>query len=82
MVKLYDSSTGQFFGKISEEDLQFLSDNLEEESLSDTDYYFDRATLDLLKEKGMSEDLTKLLESAMEGGDEIEIRFEQDKIND
>jgi processive 1,2-diacylglycerol beta-glucosyltransferase len=77
MVKLYDNDTGQYLGRITDEDLQFLIDNLEEESLTDTDYYINRATLDLLKEKGMSEDFAKLIESAMGGGDEIEIRYER-----
>ena len=77
MVKLYDNDTGQYLGRITDEDLQFLADNLEEESLTDTDYYINRETLDLLKEKGMSEDFAKLIENAMGGGDEIEIRYER-----
>jgi len=77
MVKLYDNDTGQYLGRITDEDLQFLADNLEEESLTDTDYYINRETLDLLKEKGMSEDFAKLIESAMGGEDEIEIRCER-----
>jgi hypothetical protein len=77
MVKLYDNGTGQYLGRIEDEDLQFLIDNLEEEELTDTDYYINRETLDLLKEKGMSEDLAKLIESAMGGNAEIEIRYEK-----
>jgi processive 1,2-diacylglycerol beta-glucosyltransferase len=77
MVKLYDNSTGQYLGRIEDEDLQFLIDNLEEESLTDTDYYVNRGTLALLKEKGMNEDVAKLIEGAMEGNDEIEIRYEK-----
>ncbi len=77
MVKLYDKSTGQYLGRIEDEDLQFLIDNLEEEELTDVDYYINRGTLDLLKEKGMSEDLAKLMESAMGENNEIEIRYER-----
>jgi hypothetical protein len=77
MVKLYNNDTGQYLGRIADEDLQFLIDNLEEESLTDTDYYINRETLELLKEKGMSEDFAKLIENAMGGGDEIEIRYER-----
>jgi hypothetical protein len=77
MVKLYDKKTGQYLGRITEEELQFLIDNLEEESLTDTDYYVNRPTLVLLKEKGMSEGLAKLIESAMGGKNEIEIKYEK-----
>lgn len=77
MVKLSDKKTRQYLGRISKEDLQFLIDNLEEEKLTDTDYYINRATLDLLKGKGMSEDLAKLIESAMGGNDDIEISYER-----
>jgi len=76
MVRLIDKSTGKYLGRITEEDLQFLMDNLEEEDLSDIDYYINRQTLDLLKEKGMSDDLAALLEGAMGEGDELEIGYE------
>lgn len=78
MIKLYNNDTGQYLGRISDEDLKFLRDNLEVESLTDTDYYLNRETLELLKEKGMSKDFAELIESAMEGGDEIEIRYERE----
>jgi hypothetical protein len=77
MIRLIDKSTGKLLGRITEEDLQFLMDNLEEEDLSDTDYYVNRATLDMLKEKGMDDDLAALLEGAMGEGDEIEIGYEK-----
>jgi hypothetical protein len=77
MVRLIDKSTGKLLGRITVEDLQFLMDNLEEEDLTDTDYYINRQTLDLLKEKGMSDDLASLLEEAMGEGDEIEIGYEK-----
>lgn len=77
MVKLYDKATNQYLGKISDEDLQFLIDNLEEESLTDTDYYINRATLDFLKERGMSESLVKLIEGVMGEANEVEIRYER-----
>jgi hypothetical protein len=77
MIRLIDKSTGKLLGRITEEDLQFLMDNLEEEDLSDADYYINRATLDMLKEKGMDDDLAALLEGAMGEGDEIEIGYEK-----
>lgn len=77
MVKLYKKKTNQYLGRIDDDQLQFLIDNLEEESLTDTDYYVNRSTLDLLKEKGLSEDLAGLIEGAMGESDEVEIRYEK-----
>lgn len=77
MVKLYDKKTGQYLGRIADEDLQFLIDNLEEESLTDTDYYINRATLDLLKKKGMNEDFAQMIQNAMGENNDIEIRYER-----
>ena len=77
MVKLYDKTTGKYLGRISEEELQFLIDQLEEESMTDVDYYLNRTVLNLLKEKGMSENLAKLIEQAMGKKDDVEIRYER-----
>jgi hypothetical protein len=77
MVKLYDKRTGQYLGRIDDDQLSFLIDHLEEESLTDTDYYVNRSTLDLLKEKGLSEDLARLIEDAMGAKDDVEIRYEK-----
>jgi hypothetical protein len=78
VVKLCDKKTRQHLGRISDKDLQFLADNLEEESLTDTDYHINRATLDLLKEKGMSKDLARLIENAM--GESIHIEMAHERI--
>ena len=39
MIQLHDKDTGVWINNITEEDLQFLSDQLEEESSDDQDYY-------------------------------------------
>ena len=77
MVKLYDKTTGKYLGRISDDELQFLIDNLEEESLTDVDYYINRTTYNLLKEGGMSENLAKMIEQAMGKKDDAEIRYER-----
>lgn len=79
MVRLYDKITNRFLGTITDEELQFLIDNLEEESLTDVDYYLNQTTLAALKEKGMSENIARLLETAMGMTNEIEIRYERTK---
>jgi hypothetical protein len=78
MIRLYDKNTGQYLGRIEDEAFQFLIDNLEEESFTDTDYYVDRLTLDFLKDKGMNEALVRLIEQTMGEGEEIEIRYERE----
>ena len=77
MVKLYDKAGGNFLGEITDAECKFLIDQLEEESETDDDYYLDRDTLDFLKEKGMDEALTALLEGALGANDSVEIRYEK-----
>ena len=54
MIQLRDKENGVTLGTISEEGLQFLIDNLEEEWAEDTDYYLNRTTFEMLKNKGVS----------------------------
>ncbi len=77
MVKLFEKSANRYLGEISEEELQFLIDNLEEESLTDVDYYINTTMLDNLKEKGLSDNLANLIQTAMGVKTEVEIRFER-----
>jgi processive 1,2-diacylglycerol beta-glucosyltransferase len=75
MIQMRDKETGALLGSISEEDLQFLIDNLEEESDDDTDYYLNRATIDMLSENGASEGLVKILNDALGNREEAEIEW-------
>ena len=77
MIELYDKSNNSYLGKITEEGLQFLIDNLEEENLTDEDYYIDIATLEFLKNKGMPANLIKTIELAMGDNKEIEILYKK-----
>lgn len=72
-VRVSDKNTGNTLGTISREELQFLVDQLEEESSRDTDYFIDQATIDLLTEAGASEALVSLLQSAVGTSDGIDI---------
>ena len=78
MIQLRDKENGQSIGSISEEDLQFLINQLEEESLDDKDYYLHRVTLEALKEKGASQALMDVLVKAL--GDRDDMEFEWSKI--
>ena len=77
MVKLFNKTTGQLLGRISDDDLQFLIDNLEEEDSVDNDYYINRTIFTFLKEKGMSEALIYMFENNFTKDGELEIKYEK-----
>ena len=75
MIELYDKDSGVAIGAISDAQLQYLVDQLEEESSADQDYYINETTLDLLAERGADPALVALLRSALKGRTEMEIRW-------
>jgi len=75
MVKLYNAGTDEALGDITNEQLQFLVDQFEEEWEGDQDYYISTATIDMLKEAGADASLLALLEQALGGGSEADIRW-------
>jgi hypothetical protein len=75
MINVYDNETGALLGAISDEDLQFLIDELEEESLEDQDYYLNRDTLEMLEKAGGQPKLLDLLRRALGDRDGVEIRW-------
>ena len=52
MIRLRDKETGADIGTISEDQLQFLMDQLEEESEEDRDYYLQREMVQALGDRG------------------------------
>ena len=75
MIDLKDKQTGPGIGSITEQQLQFLVDQLEEESGADTDYYLNTATLDMFKQNGIDPDLLSLLQRALGNRTEMEIEW-------
>lgn len=75
MIELKVKDTGAVLGTLSEEDLQFLVDNLEEEWEEDKDYYLNRATLEMLKGRDAPSALVELLDRAMGDRGEVEIEW-------
>ena len=73
MITLTDKDTGEAIGSITEEQLQFLIDRLEEETDEDQDYWINRDELEVLKAAGADAELVGLLAKAMAGRGEIEI---------
>lgn len=75
MIQLFDKKTGTALGNLTDDQFQFLSDRLEEESLQDDDYYLNRTTVDSLEEDGADPALLTLLRQALGSGEETEIRW-------
>ena len=73
MIELKDKETGASLGSISEQQLQFLIDQLEEESGEDKDYYVNKATLEMFATRGADEGLLELLRGALGEREDMEI---------
>jgi hypothetical protein len=78
VIKIYNKETNEFLGRISEGDMQFLAEHLEEESIHDTDYYITRETFEQFPQQGASPKLMELLQGGFRNGNAIEIRWERD----
>ncbi len=78
VIMLYDSETGNSIGSITEEQLQFLIDQMEEESATDQDYYITRETLEMLEGAGGDLELLELLRGALGHAESIEIRWSRE----
>ncbi|MGE5602148.1 MAG: galactosyldiacylglycerol synthase [Nitrososphaerales archaeon] len=75
MIRIYDEATGTVYGTITETQLQALMSQLEEESLEDTDYYINQATLDMFEQRGVDPGLLALLRNALGGREDMDIRW-------
>lgn len=75
MIELHDAERGTRLGTISDEQLQFLVDALEEESSTDTDYYISVDTVDMLEEDGADRQLVDILRRALGGREGVDIRW-------
>ena len=78
MYRLFDVDTDEEIGVVTEEQLQFIIDNLEEEGFEDQDYYIDRNTLSFFEEMDCDSELLELLEYALDEQKGINIRYELD----
>ena len=75
MIALRDKDSGNDLGTISEEQLQFLVDQLEEESDEDRDYYINRTAVDVMQQNGADLELVNLLLKAIGERDGVEIQW-------
>jgi len=75
MIALRDKDTGADVGTITEEELGFLVDHLEEEFDEDRDYYINQTTVDIMEQNGADPELIALLRGAIGERDGIEIEW-------
>ena len=75
MVELRNKGTSAHIGNISEEDLSFLIDMLEEEGVEDQDYWIDKTTLDYFEENGCGPHLLEMLQEAVGDSEGIDIEW-------
>jgi hypothetical protein len=76
MPRLIRIDTGDDIGTISDAQLKFLVEQLEEEHDEDQDYYIDRDTLELMSDNGGDPELLAMLEKAIGDDDSMDISWE------
>jgi hypothetical protein len=76
MPRLIRIDTGDDIGDISDKQLAFLVEQLEEEHEEDQDYFIDRDTLELLSDNGIDPELLAMLEKAIGDDDSMNIAWE------
>ena len=77
MIRVYDAQTSAELGEISEEQLRFLTDQMEEESTEDRDYYINQATVDMFEGRGADPALIAFLRRALGAQEEMDIRWQR-----
>jgi hypothetical protein len=77
MVKIFNNDTGDLIGEITETQLQFLIDNLEEEADDDVDYYINIPTIESFQELGAEAELIEILKKGLGNNEDMEIRYEK-----
>ncbi|GEM87016.1 galactosyldiacylglycerol synthase [Meiothermus granaticius] len=77
MVQLFNADTREHLGEISEDQLRFLEEQMEEESLDDHDYYINADLVQTWKEAGADPALIELLNKALAGREDLSIRWER-----
>jgi hypothetical protein len=76
MPRLIRIDTGDAIGDITDKQLTFLVEQLEEEHDEDQDYFIDRDTLELLSDNGADPELLAMLEKAIGDDDSMDIAWE------
>jgi len=77
VIMLSDKDTGAYIGTITPDQLQFLIDQLEEETDDDRDYWLNRDMLTVFRDAGADPGLVDLLEGALGRREEMEIVWQE-----
>lgn len=77
MIILKNNNTGEIIGELSEFQLKFLIDDLEEEGINDHDYWLHISQVEQFEKRGIDPDLVSLLKKALDGKQEVEILWER-----
>lgn len=77
MPKLIDAESGLTLAEISDDQLDFMVEQLEEEDREDQDYFLDLDVIDLMEENGADEGLILLLRRALGSNEGIDIRWQR-----
>lgn len=80
MIKLYDADDNQLIGTITEQQLRFLEDQMEEESIEDRDYYVNADTIDMFEAGGADAELVALLRKALAGREDMTIKWSRSSL--
>jgi hypothetical protein len=76
MPRLTRIDTDVAIGDITDKQLAFLVEQLEEEHEEDDDYFIDRDTLELMADNGGDPELLAMLEKALGDDDSMDIAWE------
>lgn len=77
MIEVFDNRNDALIGEITEAQLDFLMNNMEEESLEDQDYAITAMTLAYFEELGADPALVGMLRQALGDQYELVIRWER-----
>lgn len=74
-IRLFNDQTGEYLGDVEEEDIDFLIEQLEEESDEDRAYYINQDTVTMLRSNGASQELLAALERALSAAGEADVTW-------
>lgn len=80
MVYLYNKNTEELLGEIDEDELQFLVDQMEEESTKDQDYSITKMEIAYFTQNGASPHLISILDEALGEQQEVIILWSRTRL--
>ncbi len=75
MIEIFNKDTGQRIGELTENQFDFLMDNIENEYLEKVNYVIDTQVVELLKSRGADFRILDMLANALKGKNNISIAY-------